>query len=124
MGMEQRLHPRERAACRATVSYPPLGLVLGTIRDVSLEGMSIDTSPITLNVNTPVNVLVRRQGRDPDRLSCLHALVVWTKNGRAGLMLRSSDDMTSGVLHELGQDPAGIERGTIAGTSILGEARD
>lgn len=101
--MEQRLHPRERAACQATVSYPPLGLVLGTIRDVSPEGMSIDTTPITLNLNTPVNVLVRRRGQGPERLSCLHALVVWTKNGRAGLMLRTIDDLSSGVLLEMGQ---------------------
>lgn len=101
--MEHRLHPRERAACQATVSYPPLGLVLGRIRDVSFDGMSIDTTPITLNPNTPVKVTIRFRTTGQQRLSRFSALVVWAENGRAGLMLTSSDESTSGTLQELGQ---------------------
>jgi hypothetical protein len=103
MAIEHRLHARERATCEAILSYPPLGIVLGRIHDVCLEGISVDTTPITLNLNTPVNVTIKLQTNGRERLCRFPALVVWTQNGRAGLMLRSMDDVASGMLHELGQ---------------------
>lgn len=101
--MEHRLHPRERAACQATISYPPLGFVLGRIRDVSVDGMSIDTTPITLNANTPVKVTIKLHTKGRQRLSRFNAVVVWGEKGRAGLMLTSTDEATSGALQELGE---------------------
>jgi hypothetical protein len=101
MAMERRLHPRERVICKAAVNYPPLGLVLGKIRDVSIGGMSIDTTPITLNLNTPVDITVRRLGSAKEGLARFHGIVVWTVDGRAGLML--SDDEAGEALHALRQ---------------------
>ena len=101
--MEHRLHQREPVAYSATVHYPPLGLVLAQVRDVSLEGMSIDTTPITLNLNTPVNVTVRFRVNGRERFSRFSAVVVWAQDGHAGLKLRSIDQIHSGVLPGLGQ---------------------
>lgn len=101
MAIEHRLHARERVTCEAILSYPPLGIVLGRIHDVSPEGLSVDTTPITLNLNTPVNVTIKLQSRGRERLCRFPALVVWTNNGRAGLMLRSTNDAASEALHEL-----------------------
>jgi hypothetical protein len=103
MAIEHRLHPREPAAYQATVRYPPLGLVLAKVRDVSPDGMSIDTTPITLNLNTPVNVTIRFREKGQERISRFGAVVVWAQDGRAGLMLRSVDETHSGVLQGLVQ---------------------
>ena len=103
MAIEHRLHVRERVACEAILSYPPLGIVLGRIRDVSLDGISVDTTPITLNLNTPVNVTIKVQTKGRERFCRFPAIVVWTQNGHAGLMLRSTDAAASGALHELGR---------------------
>lgn len=103
MAIEHRLHARERVTCEAILSYPPLGIVLGRIHDVSLEGIAVDTTPITLNLNTPVNVTIKLQTKGRERLCRFPALVVWSSNGRAGLMLRSTDSAASGALHELSQ---------------------
>ena len=102
MTIEHRLHARERIACEAILSYPPLGIVLGRIRDVGPEGISVDTTPITLNVNTPVNVTIKLRTKGRERLCRFPALVVWTQNGRAGLMFRSTDATAYGALQELG----------------------
>lgn len=103
MAMEHRKHPRETIAYQVTVSYPPLGLVLGRVRDVSLGGMSIDTTPITLNLNTPVKVTLRFRENGQERLSHFSALVVWSEDGRAGLMRRSIDQANAGTVRERGQ---------------------
>ena len=103
MTIEHRLHARERITCQAILSYPPLGIVLGRIHDVSLEGISIDTTPITLNLNTPVKVTIKLQTKVGERLCRFPAFVVWSKNGRAGLMLSSTDAAAPGPLHELSQ---------------------
>lgn len=103
MTMEHPLHPRESTSCQAIVSYPPLGLVLGRVRDVSLEGISIDTTPITLNLDTPVTVTVKFRENGQERLSRFDALVVWAHDGRAGMMLRSIDEANSGAVRELEQ---------------------
>lgn len=103
MTIEHRLHARERVTCEAILSYPPLGIVLGRIRDVSLEGISVDTTPVTLNLNTPVNVTIKLQTKGRERFCRFPALVVWSSNGHAGLMLRSADDVASGALQELSQ---------------------
>ncbi len=95
MAMEHRLHPREPASYQAIVSYPPLGLVLGRVRDISLRGISIDTTPITLNVDTPVKVTVRFQEKGRERLCRFDALVVWAQDGCAGLVRRSIDQAKS-----------------------------
>jgi hypothetical protein len=98
--MEHRIHPRERVTYQVTVSYPPLGLVLGRVRDVSLGGMSIDTTPITLNLNTPVKVTIRFRENGRERLSRFSAVVVWSQDGRAGLMCRSIDQANAGAVRE------------------------
>jgi hypothetical protein len=103
MAIEHRLHAREPVVCEAILSYPPLGIVLGRIRDVSLDGISVDTTPVTLNLNTPVNVTIKIQTKGRERLCRFPALVVWTQNGLAGLMLRSTDAAVSSALHELGR---------------------
>ena len=113
MVMEHRLYPREPASYQAIVTYPPLGLVLGKVRDISRTGMSIDTSPITLNVDTPVKVTVRFQENGRERLSRFDALVVWAKDGRAGLTYRSNDQTHS--------EPGQVLRRGLSDTNIIPE---
>lgn len=100
MAMEHRLHPREPASYQAIVSYPPLGLVLGRVCDISLRGMSIDTTPITLNLDTPVKVTIRFRENGQERISRFDALVVWTQDGHAGLMRRSIGQPNAGAVWE------------------------
>lgn len=103
MAMEHRLHPREPVSYQAIVTYPPLGLVLGRVRDISLRGISIDTTPITLNLDTPVTVTIRFRENGQERLSRFDALVVWTQDGRAGLTRRSTGQTNAGAVWERGQ---------------------
>ena len=113
MVMEHRLYPREPASYQAIVTYPPLGLVLGKVRDISRTGMSIDTSPITLNVDTPVKVTVRFQENGRERLSRFDALVVWAQDGRAGLTYRSIEQTHS--------EPGQVLRRALSDTNMIPE---
>ena len=103
MAMEHRLHQREPTSYQAIVTYPPLGLVLGRVCDISVRGMSIDTTPITLNLDTPVKVTIRFRENGQDHLFRFDALVVWTQDGRAGLKRRTIEQANSGAVREEGQ---------------------
>ena len=103
MAMDHRLHPREPVSYQAIVNYPPLGLVLGRVRDMSLRGISIDTTPITLNLDTPVTVTIRFRENGRERFSRFDALIVWSEDGRAGLIRRSINQANAAAVPERGQ---------------------
>lgn len=101
MAMEHRWSERNPTRFDAILKYPPLGLVCGRVRNASLGGMFVETGPIALHVNTPVELAIRRQGHPADKLYRLRALVVRVVEGGAGLMFRNFDDVTLRTLREL-----------------------
>jgi hypothetical protein len=83
---------REPATFDAMLSYPPLGLLRSKVRDISLDGMFVETGPIALHANTPVEVTVRPQKGNTREAYRLRALVVRVARDGAGLMFRDFDD--------------------------------
>lgn len=102
--MEHRWNKRQPTRLDAILVYPPLGLVRAKLRDVSVSGAFIETDPLTLHVNTPVDVMLRLPKGGASVFCRLPALVIWVGQGRAGLMFRSlapgSYDTLRGLLHE------------------------
>jgi hypothetical protein len=101
MGMEHRWSARNPAGFEAIVKYPPLGWMRAKVRNTSLGGMFIETGPVALNINTPVELLIERQGNPARTPYQLRAMVVRAVPGGAGLMFMRFDDTTSGALPEL-----------------------
>lgn len=101
MGMEHRWNTRKHTAFEAVIHYPALGLVRGKVKNIGLGGMGIETSVITLNPNTAVDLTVRVRRHGAGRLLRLHAWIVWAAPDRAGLMFRAFDDTTYAALQEL-----------------------
>lgn len=54
--MEQRWTERIPMAVDVMVNYPSLGLVRGKSKDISLEGMFVETGPIVLAADAPLSV--------------------------------------------------------------------
>jgi hypothetical protein len=99
--MEHRCSIRISIEFDAVVNCRRVGVVHGTIRDVGLGGMFVETGSIALCMNTPVDVIMRVPENGADRLYRLRAWVVWAGQRGAGLMLRSIDDATNIVLRKL-----------------------
>ncbi len=97
-GFEHRRSMRKPATFHVTLSYPPLGLLRSKVRDISLDGMFIETGPIALHANTPVEVMVRLQKGNTRDAYRLRALVVRVARDGAGLMF---DDATSRAARDL-----------------------
>ncbi len=89
--MEHRWSRRNVTDMEAILQYPPLGLVRGTVRDVSPGGMFIETAPVTLQINTPIDVTVKPSKGLATVAYRLQAVVVWVGRGGAGLMFRAFD---------------------------------
>ena len=99
--MEHRCSIRVPSEIDAVVNCRKVGVVHATVRDVSLGGLFVETGPMRLRLNTPVNVIVRVAENGAARLYRLRAWVVWTGPYGAGLTLRSFDDATNVVLRML-----------------------
>ncbi len=78
----------------AMLSYPPLGLLRSKVRDISLDGMFVETRSIALHANTPVEVTVRLRKGNTREVYRLRAFVVRVTRDGAGLMFRDFDDAT------------------------------
>ncbi len=99
--MEHRCSIRISTVLNAVVNCRRVGVVHTRIRDVGLGGMFIETGSIALHMNTPVDVIVRVPQNGADGLYRLRAWVVWSRQGGAGLTLRSFDDASDAVLRTL-----------------------
>ena len=94
MPIEHRRSTRRPATFDAILSYPPLGLLRTKVRDISLEGMFVETGSITLHANTPVEVTVGLREGSTREVYRLRAFVVRVTRDGAGLMFRDLDDAT------------------------------
>lgn len=94
MAIEHRRSMHKPATFDAILSYPPLGLLRSKVRDISLDGMFVETGPIALHANTPVEVTVRPRKGNTREAYRLRVLVARVARDGAGLMFRDFDDAT------------------------------
>jgi hypothetical protein len=81
--MEHRRGERLPCDISAVVAYRSLGLVSGKARNISTDGMYLDSGPIVVPKNSLVSIHFRLDGRDRFETD---AMVVWVGAGGMGLM--------------------------------------
>lgn len=92
MSMEHRWSERKPIEMDVALYYAPLGTITGKTRDVSLEGMYVQTTGIDLPVHAELEVsFVTHTGGGAPQEHHLHAYVVHGDGGGVGLMLRHVD---------------------------------
>lgn len=90
MAPEKRRHPRLPIALDVFLEYPPLGMVRGTTRNVSLEGMFVETGHFTVPRGATVQVALPLE-RGLAGTYRFRARVVHSRPGGVGLVLHSAE---------------------------------
>lgn len=99
--MEQRWTERIPVAVEVLVNYPSLGLVRGRSKDISLEGMFVETGPIALAAESSLLIsLMLPEGQNNQQCD-IPAQVVYSTQGGAGLVFCSLDVPAIGHLRRL-----------------------
>ena len=89
--MEQRWTERIPMAVDVMVNYPSLGLVRGKSKDISLDGMFVETGAIALAADNPLSVtFVLPQDKSNQQYE-LRAQVVYSCSRGAALVFRGLD---------------------------------
>ncbi len=96
--MEHRWSPRKAVKMDVFINYRPLGLVRGETRDISLEGMFVETGRIALPKNEAVDISFTLQHEKEAGVHHLGAYVVHSSDKGVGLMFR---DFQSSVFRAL-----------------------
>lgn len=92
MSMEHRWSERKPIEMDVALYYAPLGTITGKTRDVSLEGMYVQTMGIDLPVHAELEVsFVTHNGGGAPQEHHLPAYVVHGDGSGVGLMLRHVD---------------------------------
>ncbi|HEY9198356.1 MAG TPA: PilZ domain-containing protein [Gammaproteobacteria bacterium] len=92
MSMEHRWSERKPIEMDVALYYAPVGTITGTTRDVSLEGMYVQTNGIDLPLHAELEVsFVTRTGSGAPHEHHLPAYVVHGNGAGVGLMLRHID---------------------------------
>jgi len=90
MGMEHRWSERKNVTMDVTLHYDPVGQISGKTRDVSLEGMFVETEGVTIPSRAEVKVLFESKDHGTKYSHCVPAYVVHNNDNGVGLMLRHS----------------------------------
>jgi len=90
MAPEQRRYPRLPLVLDVFLEYPPLGVIRGTTRNVSLEGMFVETGYFTLPRGATVQVALPLE-RGLTGTYRFRARVVHSREGGVGLVLHSAE---------------------------------
>jgi len=98
--MERRWHPRKAVALEVTVAYGSAGMLQGCSRDLSLEGMYIETPAIAGAVPYHSPVEIRFRGGDAPECR-VPALVVRTEANGLAVMYRNVPIKAQRVLQQL-----------------------
>lgn len=114
--MEHRWSNRRPLDGEVALSHPRYGFVRGTVRDISIGGMFVETGRIGLPVNTPVVVSFRLQSGSQSDHYRLHAMVVRTAERGAGLMYLDSSADTIRPLREMLYGPPAAAEPASVGT--------
>ncbi|MEJ2644556.1 MAG: PilZ domain-containing protein [Gammaproteobacteria bacterium] len=91
MTMEHRWSARKPIAMDVELFYAPIGSVLGKTRDVSMEGMFVNTGGVFLPTHAKVEVSFRTAHRRGNRQHRVAGYVVHGNGDGVGLMLRHVD---------------------------------
>lgn len=92
MSMEHRWSERKPIEMEVALYYAPVGTIVGKTRDVSLEGMFVQTSGIDLPLHAELEVsFTTRNGNGAGKEHHMPAYVVHGGKNGVGLMLRHVD---------------------------------
>jgi len=100
--VERRWYPRRSLRTRVALCYGGIGILRGTTRDISAEGIYIETPPVRVPVNAAVEVVFSLDGNAAHRLR-LPALVVRSDEGGIGAMFRRLDVRAADLLRSVSQ---------------------
>ena len=99
--MEQRKAPRKTAGIGAVVSCPQFGLFRGEIDNLSLQGVYLRTSAVSVCLNAPVTVTFQSQGDNPACCCNAEGVVVRQDRGGIGVRFSALDGRNQAILSEL-----------------------
>jgi len=88
MGTEHRWSSRKEINMNVNLYYPPIGMVNGTTRNVSLEGMYVDLKGVSIPAQSRLEISFTADSPIKSTEHRLPAYVVHSKNGGVGLMLQ------------------------------------
>lgn len=88
MGIEHRWSIRKDININVSLYYPPVGVINGRTRNVSLEGMFVELSGIQIPKRARLEVLFHSCDAGHTTEHRLPACVVHEHNGGIGLMLQ------------------------------------
>lgn len=87
MGIEHRWSARKDININVSLYYPPVGVINGRTRNISLEGMFVELSGIKIPRQARLEVLFHTGSAGNTTEHRLPACVVHEHNGGIGLML-------------------------------------
>ncbi len=91
MSVEHRWSERKPIQMDVTLFYEPMGTILGRTRNISLEGMFVQTNGIKLPLNARLEVSFVSRSHGKEKEHHVPAYVVHDHGDGVGLMLRHSD---------------------------------
>lgn len=86
--MEHRWSKRVPVRLSVAMVYGPLGLVMGKTRDISAEGMFVETHHVSLFDDEMIEISFTYGGRIPRTIVRTYAYVVHASEAGVGLKLR------------------------------------
>lgn len=88
MPVEHRWSPRKPIAMEVDLDYPPLGTIEGKTRNISLEGMYVETDGTEIPRQARLEVVFTTRYGDGTKVYRLPAYVVHSHDRGIGLMLQ------------------------------------
>lgn len=88
MAVEHRWSTRKQLAMDVSLYYPPIGMINGRTRDVSLEGMFVELRGVHIPAQSRLEVSFTAGTEDRQTEHRLPAYVVHEREGGVGLMLQ------------------------------------
>lgn len=98
MSIEHRWSDRKDISLDIHLYYPPVGMVYGKTRNMSLEGMFVDIKGITILPQTRVEVAFATEADGRRAEYHLPAHVIHNRDGGVGLMLQHAGHRTFDAL--------------------------
>jgi hypothetical protein len=88
MGVEHRWSSRKEINMDVSLYYPPVGMINGKTRNVSLEGMFVDLSGVNIPPQARLEICFSAESRGRTTEHRLPAYVVHGGDSGVGLMLQ------------------------------------
>lgn len=88
MGIEHRWSSRKNINIDVNLYYPPVGMICGKTRNISLEGMFVDLQGVSIPPQARLEICFTAQTRGAATEHRLPAYVVHNSDAGIGLMLQ------------------------------------